>query len=484
MKRNSAFIAVSCLFAVLLCQVSQGQNDATKADAATKLNSQVEVLTRGPLHEAFATQFQTNATAGVQVDKEPPQMIEEIPPAVRPAGAGVTWIPGYWGWDAEAKDFLWVSGTWRNAPPGHRWVPGYWNKSDAGFQWMSGFWLRGDVGQIKYYAAPPKSVERGPTSNAPGANYFWVPGSFTPARGKYAWQPGYWAPYQQNYLWTPARNVATAGGYVFTPGYWDYRFDQRGMVFAPVRVNGGANANANIRFTPQAVIPANVLQFHLFGQANSNTYLFGNYYDARYANAGIRPWYTGQIVKGVPDPLFGYYNWLYSRNGSNYLDVLTKWNGHFVNNVNLRPALTLADQLNLAQTEQGAKNLANSLLATPLTDLVSRTPAGFVNVSAAESTNLLAAAGGLQALATERLKVEGGAAGILNVAGAANSNIDLSTQSLPLPAVSLPAIPANTVPAVPSELLKGVPDVVPNVVPDVEGVVPDLPGIDLPGLPF
>ena len=72
-----------------------------------------EVQTRGPVHEAFAEIVTFDAQAGVVVNKAPPEPIEELPPDEKPEGENVTWIPGYWAWDDERTDFLWVSGTWR-----------------------------------------------------------------------------------------------------------------------------------------------------------------------------------------------------------------------------------------------------------------------------------------------------------------------------------------------------------------------------------
>ncbi len=477
---SGVMIATPCL---LFAQ--QATTNANIKAAASSSN--IEVLTRGPIHEAFATQYQMNAVAGAKIEAAPPALIDEIAPNVRPAGANVTWIPGYWAWDIAAKDFLWVSGTWRNSPPNHRWTPGYWNRVDGGYQWMSGFWLPATQAQVNYYAAPPQSLERGPTSQAPSQNHFWIPGCYVPNNGRYAWQPGYWGQYQQNYVWTPACNVMTAGGYIYIPGYWDLRLDQRGTLFAPAYINlTGTAANA-IRYTPQAVIPVQALQFHLFAQANSSTYLFGNYYGAEYASLGLTPWYAGQIVQGVPDPLFGYYNWMYAASGSNYLDTLTKWNTHFVNNVALRPATTLVGQADLL-AKVGTQNVTQTLLAAPLTDIVAKTPTSFVNLSAAEQTSLLAATNGLRVLSAERLKVEGGAVGLAGVSGAANTSINLATQPLQLPAVALPAVTAPVAPLLgaPGQVLPAVPNVVPgvvpNVVPDVPSVLPDLP--ILPGLPF
>ena len=63
----------------------------------------LEVLTRGPIHEAFAGQFSADPTPGRLVPKPPPPDVEEIPPAVKPEGDRVQWIPGYWAWDEERR---------------------------------------------------------------------------------------------------------------------------------------------------------------------------------------------------------------------------------------------------------------------------------------------------------------------------------------------------------------------------------------------
>ena len=70
------------------------------------------VQSRGPLHEAFAQPVDLNPTPTTPVPKAPPPAVPELPPGEKPAGANVQWIPGYWGWDPDKNDFLWVSGVW------------------------------------------------------------------------------------------------------------------------------------------------------------------------------------------------------------------------------------------------------------------------------------------------------------------------------------------------------------------------------------
>src|SRR5687768_3913616 len=77
----------------------------------------VEVQLRGPVHEAYAEPTDPQPQAQPVVPRQPPEPIEELPPDQRPEGDDVSWIPGYWAWDEETQDFLWVSGFWRDAPP-------------------------------------------------------------------------------------------------------------------------------------------------------------------------------------------------------------------------------------------------------------------------------------------------------------------------------------------------------------------------------
>ncbi len=101
----------------------------------------VQVLTRGPVHEAFAAPVNHDPKPGLIAAKEPPSPVEELPPDQKPAGQNVQWIPGYWSWDQSRNDYLWVSGVWREPPPGRQWVPGYWHQVDGGFQWVPGAWV-------------------------------------------------------------------------------------------------------------------------------------------------------------------------------------------------------------------------------------------------------------------------------------------------------------------------------------------------------
>ena len=69
----------------------------------------VQVLASGPIHEAFAEAVALDPEPGIVAPKASPALIEEIPPEQKPEG-DIQWIPGYWAWDDERNEYIWVSG--------------------------------------------------------------------------------------------------------------------------------------------------------------------------------------------------------------------------------------------------------------------------------------------------------------------------------------------------------------------------------------
>ena len=149
-RTHGAFAVLAVLIGldcdIARCRLEAGGNDSQGA----------EVLTRGPVHEAFAGVVSFNPEPGVIVDKAPPEAIEELPPEERPEGDNITWIPGYWAWDDERSDFLWISGTWRALPPGREWIAGYWAAVREGYQWISGYWADAAVEETTYLPNRPQ----------------------------------------------------------------------------------------------------------------------------------------------------------------------------------------------------------------------------------------------------------------------------------------------------------------------------------------
>src|SRR5437588_12574530 len=95
---------------------------ATVVSAAPGAISQDAVFPRGPVHEAFLQRFASSAGPGQAVAKEPPAAVVEMPPEERPPGDNVQWVGGYWSWDQGRQDFVWIGGTYRDAPPGRQYV--------------------------------------------------------------------------------------------------------------------------------------------------------------------------------------------------------------------------------------------------------------------------------------------------------------------------------------------------------------------------
>ena len=205
----------------------------------------IEVLARGPIHEAFATATGLEPKLEPVVLRKPPVDIRETPPELTAADAEqrpYVWIPGYWSWDEERDDFIWVSGAWRVEPEGRKWMPGYWVEQPDGWQRVSGFWQVAQAESFNYTQRPPQSLELGPTTPAPSENHIWTPGVWVEdeqyttgyATDLFQWQPGCWREYREDYVWVPDHYVATPSGCVFVSGYWDYVLPARGELYAPI----------------------------------------------------------------------------------------------------------------------------------------------------------------------------------------------------------------------------------------------------------
>jgi hypothetical protein len=279
---------------------------------AQQQSEEIDILTKAPLHEAFAEVPNSNPGPNPLILRKPPAAIEELPPEYRPEGENVQWIPGYWFWDDDREDFIWISGIWRDAPPGQRWVPGYWDEITEGFRWVNGFWIANTTEEVSYLPAPPASLEIGPSYAAPGDDYMYTPGCWVYQSSRYIWQPGYYQPRIANYVWIPPTYVWTPAGYVYRPGFWDLGFENRGVAFAPVYFNQPVYLTSGYRYTPSCVINTgyNLLPY-LFVRRNFNHYYFGDWYGAGYANRGYCGW--SQLAfntgfRGYYDPLYTYYN--------------------------------------------------------------------------------------------------------------------------------------------------------------------------------
>jgi hypothetical protein len=269
---------------------------------------EVQVLASGPIHEAFAEPVALDPEPGIVAPKAPPALIEEIPPEQKPEG-NAQWVPGYWAWDDERNEYIWVSGIWRVAPPGRQWVPGYWSPVAEGYQWISGYWGSVKAKETEYLPEPPESVEIGPSSNAPSPDYTWIPGCWIWHYGGYAWRPGYWAVVHPDWIWVPDHYIWTPRGYIFVTGYWDYTVIHRGVLFAPVFFPPRVHLGLTFSFSPGFVIDLSIFDDALFLRPRYCHYYYGDYYEPRYYKRGIYPWFSLHARRVVYDPIYAHQRW-------------------------------------------------------------------------------------------------------------------------------------------------------------------------------
>jgi len=352
---NRRWIASLYLFALLVCfgMMAGPLGDSNAQEEPAGVEKGVDVLAHGPIHEAFAETVAYDPEPGIIVPKAPPEPINEIPPKEKPEG-DPEWIPGYWAWDDDQNDFIWVSGIWREVPPDRQWIPGYWTKSGNGYQWISGYWAVETQTVTEYLPEPPESVEVGPNVPAPSANYSWIPGCWIWSYGRYAWQPGYWAVMRPDWVWVPAHYVWTPGGYIFVGGYWDYAVGYRGVLFAPVAFSAGVSFGPGFYFTPSFMINLSVFSDCLFLRPRYHHYYFGDYYAHRYYQRGIFPWFSPHARRHGYDPIYAHQRWKH-RHDPKWGKRLHATYEERVKHEEARPPRTLRDSRNFQRKNISSK---------------------------------------------------------------------------------------------------------------------------------
>ncbi|WP_435010716.1 YXWGXW repeat-containing protein [Tundrisphaera lichenicola] len=345
--------------------------------SAPGISEGAEILTRGPIHEAFAEPIIYDPTPSPAVPKEPPPPVEETPPDQKPEGANVNWIPGYWAWDDTREDYLWISGLWRDIPPGRQWVPGYWGEAEGGFRWVPGAWTSTTQPEASYYPTPPASLEAGPNCPAPSPNSVWTPGYWDWQGDRFTWRPGFWIDYQPDWVWVPAHYVWTPGGCLFVDGYWDWPVDRRGTPFAPVYFAPTPVARPRIAYTPTVTLVASAIWTSVFIQPNRNQYCFGDYYGQGGNRGGAVPWYDFHHGRRGYDPLFAHYSARESRKDPRFLDRMRDDYQFRRDHPESRPARTYIEQERFVNRtdshhvngRNSANDLRNVAMARPISQV-------------------------------------------------------------------------------------------------------------------
>lgn len=331
----------------------------------------VEVQTRGPVHEAYAEPVTSQPQATPVVAKQPPDPIDEVPAEQKPEGQDVQWIPGYWAFDEDRDDFLWVSGFWRVPPPDRRWLPGHWNQVEGGWQWVPGLWALNNQQETAYLPPPPETVDAGPQVPAPDNDSVYVPGNWVYRDTRYVWRPGFWNVYRPGWVWVPAHYVWTPGGYLFVEGYWDYPLRDRGLLFAPALIDYRARTRPSWFYRPSFVVYDDCLFGALFVRPSYGHYYFGDYFDARYRGLGFTAWVDFRIGRSGYDPLFSYYRWNFRSDRHWEGGLRDLYTARFQGNA-ARPPRTLIQQNTLLQNITVNKtvnvtNIKHVTMVAPLT---------------------------------------------------------------------------------------------------------------------
>ena len=359
------------LFAVGLAAV--GLAASIPAPITAQEPKEVEVLARGPVHEAFAATLEIQKDP-VLVRKAPPDPIEELPPDQKPDGDNVQWVPGYWHWDEDREDFIWISGFWRVPPPGRVWVPGSWREVRNGYQWVHGFWQEArpeiERADIEYLAPPPAPLELAPSIPAPSEDHVYVPGTWVWRSQRYVWRPGVWVAHRPGWCWVPAHYRWTPAGYIFIDGYWDMPLAERGVLFAPVYFPRSVYYRPAFVYTPTICVSEPALYTSLFIRRGWGCYYFGDYYENRYTTLGFSAWASNirgsgfGVTVGVGrsvayDPLWDYYRVAYRNNPQWIIGINNVYVGRY-NGTIARPPRTLTQQNVVINNITNVTNVTNN----------------------------------------------------------------------------------------------------------------------------
>ena len=102
----------------------------------------------------------------------------------------------------------------------------------------SGHWTATAADDVEYIPTAPESYDAEPPAASPYPDSIWVPPCDYWYGAGYVRRPGYWLRPEPDWVYVPSHYIWTPRGYVFVAAYWDYRLEWRGVLFAPVSLDG------------------------------------------------------------------------------------------------------------------------------------------------------------------------------------------------------------------------------------------------------
>jgi hypothetical protein len=182
-------------------------------------------------HDARRAADLRSARAPQYSPKQPPAPVLERPSGERP-GRRAEWIGGYWDWDSARAEYFWIGGFWQVPERDSIWVGSRWMRDANGWYRIPGSWSkrRGPVAVETAFVdesiaawrstGPPADHPPDQPTAAPGPDYFYVPGHYSPSGNQLKWKPGFWARTQPGWDWIPVRWVRRPSGWDFRAGHW------------------------------------------------------------------------------------------------------------------------------------------------------------------------------------------------------------------------------------------------------------------------
>ncbi|MCI0681101.1 MAG: hypothetical protein L0Y71_03270 [Gemmataceae bacterium] len=361
----------------------------------------IEIRTRGPVHEAFAQPDGIRPEPGQAIPKQPPAPIPEEPPEERPEGENMQYVPGYWAWDPEQNEFLWVSGGYRNVPVGRQWVPGSWVETEEGWRWVPGFWAAEQQDELQYTPEPPAPLQVEPSVPAASDDTFWVPGTWLYREPQWVWRPGYWSPLRADRVWVAARYIWTPNGYLFCDGYSDYPWEDRGLLFAPVHFDRPYWHTPGWYWRPSHVVSLGLFFDSCFTHHGFFHFHFGNYYGPRYHGLGYRPWFDGH---GRYHSLFAHHRWHHHRHDHDWHGRQRELYRDRHDGRRHGPPRTWAEQRNFAKNKGLANNQPRVVASLKQAKAVNKN-VNLVKLTAPQAAVQKAASARTQTIAQARAKL-------------------------------------------------------------------------------